>query len=194
MSIKVTNEDKKKEVWQGKQEFDEYWEDRSVDNEMEKRNFIVKSVCPKLFPMTLVKLGLLLTLIGGVGLDVEEQSPDSAPSAPQDYSPASSDKKSEQGIANLKWNALKDDGGTTKQARAREGRLKTRANSHLLMIGDPGTGKSQLMRFGSSLISRCVMATGVGSTAAGLTCSAVREKGADAMWTLEAGALLLADR
>ena len=51
-------------------------------------------------------------------------------------------------------------------------------------------GKSQFMKWAARLAERAVVTTGRGSSAAGLTAAAVKERG---QWALEAGALVLAD-
>lgn len=68
-----------------------------------------------------------------------------------------------------------------------------RGDIHILMVGDPGTAKSQLLRYMTEISPRGVFAFGRGSSAAGLTAAAVRDEFGEGRWTLEAGALVLAD-
>ncbi len=69
---------------------------------------------------------------------------------------------------------------------------KIRGDIHILLVGDPGTAKSQLLQYMAQLVPRGIYTSGKGSSAAGLTATAVRDE--TGRWTLEAGALVLADQ
>jgi len=72
---------------------------------------------------------------------------------------------------------------------------RIRGDLHMLMIGDPGTGKSQMLSYVENIAPRSVYTSGKGSSSAGLTAAAVRDDfGEGQQWTLEAGALVLADQ
>ena len=70
---------------------------------------------------------------------------------------------------------------------------RIRGDIHTLFVGDPGTAKSQMLSYMAKLAPRSIFASGKASSAAGLTAAAVRDEFADGQWTLEAGALVLAD-
>ncbi|GAB65288.1 DNA replication licensing factor [Plasmodium cynomolgi strain B] len=61
---------------------------------------------------------------------------------------------------------------------------------HLLLVGDPGTGKSQLLKEVQKISNICMNVSGMFCTTAGLTCAAIKEGN---NFMLESGALVLAD-
>ena len=67
-----------------------------------------------------------------------------------------------------------------------------RSEINVLLVGDPGTAKSQLLQYVSRIAPRGLYTSGRGTTAAGLTAAVVREKSGGMV--LEAGALVLADK
>ncbi|KAK4695544.1 DNA replication licensing factor MCM2, partial [Lecanoromycetidae sp. Uapishka_2] len=81
-------------------------------------------------------------------------------------------------------------GGVSKEA---QGKHKIRGDINILLLGDPGTAKSQVLKYIEKTAHRAVFATGQGASAVGLTAS-VRRDPLTAEWTLEGGALVLADR
>ncbi|RME30943.1 AAA family ATPase [Candidatus Woesearchaeota archaeon] len=74
-----------------------------------------------------------------------------------------------------------------------EGGVKSRGDIHILLIGDPGAGKSQLLKRISHVAPKARFVSGKGASGAGLTASVVRDEFLRG-WALEAGALVLANR
>lgn len=66
-----------------------------------------------------------------------------------------------------------------------------RGDVNILLVGDPGTAKSELLKYVARVAPRGLFTSGRGSTAAGLTAAVVKEK--NGMMMLEAGATVLAD-
>ncbi|RLI13508.1 Minichromosome maintenance protein MCM, partial [Candidatus Bathyarchaeota archaeon] len=79
-------------------------------------------------------------------------------------------------------------GGVTKELPD----VRKRGDIHVLLIGDPGTGKSALLQYVARIAPRGLYTSGRGTTAAGLTAAVIRE--AQGGMSLEAGALVLADK
>lgn len=73
------------------------------------------------------------------------------------------------------------------------GKHSIRGDINVLMLGDPGTAKSQFLKYVEKTAQRAIFTTGQGASAVGLTAS-VRKDPVTREWTLEGGALVLADR
>jgi replicative DNA helicase Mcm len=67
-----------------------------------------------------------------------------------------------------------------------------RGDINLLLVGDPGTAKSEMLKFTAKIAPRGLYTSGRGSTAAGLTAAVIRDKSGIMM--LEAGAVVLGDQ
>lgn len=73
------------------------------------------------------------------------------------------------------------------------GKHSIRGDINVLLLGDPGTAKSQILKYVEKTAYRAVFSTGQGASAVGLTAS-VRKDPVTKEWTLEGGALVLADK
>jgi len=80
-------------------------------------------------------------------------------------------------------------GGVRKE---RNDGIKTRGDIHILLIGDPGAGKSALLRRMAIVAPKARLVTGKGASGAGLTAAVVKDEFLQG-WALEAGALVLAN-
>jgi replicative DNA helicase Mcm len=77
-------------------------------------------------------------------------------------------------------------------AKVLEDKTHIRGDMHILIVGDPGIGKSQILKYVSKLAPRGIYTSGKGTSGVGLTAAAVRDDFGG--WSLEAGALVLGDK
>ena len=72
-------------------------------------------------------------------------------------------------------------------------RIPVRGDPHMLVVGDPGLGKSQMLQATANIAPRSVYVCGNTTTTSGLTVTLSKE-GGSGDYALEAGALVLADQ
>lgn len=70
--------------------------------------------------------------------------------------------------------------------------IRLRGDINVCLVGDPGTAKSQFLRYVTGFLPRSVYTSGKASSAAGLTASVLKDE-ETGDFTIEAGALMLAD-
>jgi len=75
--------------------------------------------------------------------------------------------------------------------KVRSDKVVSRGDTHILLLGDPGSGKSALLKIISIIAPKGRYVSGRGISGAGLTASVVRDEFLKG-WSLEAGALVLA--
>ena len=80
--------------------------------------------------------------------------------------------------------------GTSKFAND-SSHVPVRGDPHVLIVGDPGLGKSQMLQSCADVAPKSVFVTATGATTTGLTVTI--SKGAGNEFVMEAGALVLAD-
>jgi len=71
--------------------------------------------------------------------------------------------------------------------------VPTRGDIHMLLIGDPGAGKSQLLKRASIVAPKSRYVSGKGTSGAGLTAAVVKDEFLSG-WSLEAGAMVLSNK
>jgi len=76
--------------------------------------------------------------------------------------------------------------------RALSDGTKVRGDINIFLVGDPGTAKSEMLKFCARIAPRGLYTSGRGSTAAGLTAAVVRDT--SGIFMLEAGAVVLGDQ
>ncbi|KAL5111773.1 DNA helicase MCM8 [Taenia crassiceps] len=163
---------------------------RGIAEESGLFNLLIASLCPSICGRELVKMAILLATFGGStnswGLQVKssrknsEKSPDLSMS-PEDCEGEMANEVLSMGVASAPSGAM----------AISEDTFVRRSSSHVLFVGDPGIGKSQLLRAAASVAPRAVYVCGNTTSAAGLTVSACRD---NSSFGLEAGALVLADQ
>ena len=81
-------------------------------------------------------------------------------------------------------------GGVFKNPQSKH---RLRGDINVLLLGDPGTAKSQFLKYVEKTSHRAVYATGQGASAVGLTATVHKDQ-VTKEWTLEGGALVMADK
>lgn len=130
---------------------------------------LVKSVCPSIFGNEIVKTGQLLSLFGGTDYRLKQKGVDLDFLGKENNAQGGDEDMDEE-----------------------KSMPPIRPDIHLLMVGEPGMGKSQMLKHIINVAPRGVYVCGSSTTNSGLTATLVRDTFTNEQ-TLEAGALVLSD-
>jgi DNA replication licensing factor MCM4 len=118
---------------------------------------LTKSLAPSIWELDNVKKGVLCMLFGGNNRRVKNNG--------DRNEEEKDDSDTEDEIHNDEASASSGD----------DSKLNKRGDINILLCGDPGTSKSQLLSYVHKLSSRGIYTSGKGSSAVGLTASVVRD-------------------
>ena len=160
---------------------------------------LVKSLCPSIYGHEIVKCGLLLCLFGGVrkadksGKSSKNSSDNNRSASVGAAMNIDDDKENESQRAHNKRrrSLLNSRDQHHKNHGAAGNETFARGTSHCLVVGDPGMGKSQMLRAASRVAPLAIHVSGKSASTAGLTATVSRDPTSGAP-TFEAGAVALA--
>ena len=143
---------------------------------------LTASLCPSIFGHEMVKVGLLMGLFGGTDASDSSTVMDTATMVDAATAVKALLTDSRRPVS----------AAGTAAPRASSSALSVRADAHVLVVGDPGLGKSQMLRAAAAVAPRGVYVSGNTASTTGLTVSIGRDP-VSGEYGLEAGALVLAD-
>ena len=136
---------------------------------------LTQSLAPSIWELDNVKKGVLCMLFGGNSRRIKKGS-----------------YQKQQSNDDMDSINSEDEDDETTNGPPQSRKLLKRGDINILLCGDPGTSKSQLLSYVHKLAPRGVYTSGKGSSAVGLTASVVRDPETREL-VLESGALVLSD-
>ncbi|EZG57771.1 putative DNA replication licensing factor MCM7 [Gregarina niphandrodes] len=149
---------------------------------------MAKSIAPTIHGHDDVKKAMLLQLVGGVGTGAETE-----PNAGGDDSENIAPNGNSTATGNSATSGNSTATGHSATGVERDSKVKLRGSIHMLLLGDPGIAKSQLLLRMCDVSPRSKYTCGKGASGVGLTACVTKDT-ITGEFSLEAGATVLADR
>ena len=151
---------------------------------------LTKGLAPSIWELDDVKKGVLAMLFGGNSKRVKRGTAAKKEKQQLRTGGDGFDSMDEGEVMGNDDNAMDEDEEEDDDPKSRK--LNKRGDINILLCGDPGTAKSQLLGYVHKLAPRGVYTSGKGSSAVGLTASIARDPETRDL-VLESGALVLSD-